>query len=124
MDSKIINVPEYKTCKTKWLTFEDLILIIFFYPTAETKTVYKFTDEPTGRPGDRPPTSDRVGNSHQCTDRFPIQTYWLPRPPSCKQFGFDRTPDQKWMSWTASNSDYNSEVAIDCGLYAFVQSHT
>jgi len=42
--TKIINVADCKTCKKRLLAVEYLILIIYTYPTAKTRTVYKSTD--------------------------------------------------------------------------------
>ena len=57
-DSKMINVADCKTCKTKSLAVEYLTLMIYKYHTAKTRTLYKSTDGPTGRPADNPPNSD------------------------------------------------------------------
>ena len=60
--SKIINVADCKTCKKRLLAVEYLILIIYNYPTAKTRTLYKSTAGPAGRPADNPPNSDRLGD--------------------------------------------------------------
>jgi len=55
MHSKIINVADCKTCKKRLFAVEYLILIIYNYPTAKTRTLYISTDGPAGRPADNPP---------------------------------------------------------------------
>jgi len=60
-DSKIFNVADCKSCKMRLLAVEYLILLIFNYPTAKTRTFYISTDGPAGRPADNPPNSDRLG---------------------------------------------------------------
>jgi len=42
--SKIINVADCKTSKKRLLAVEYLVLIIYNYPTAKTRTLYKSTD--------------------------------------------------------------------------------
>jgi len=46
--SKRINVADCKTCKKILLAVEYLILIIYTYPTAKTRTLYKPTDAHAG----------------------------------------------------------------------------
>jgi len=56
--SKIINVADCTTSKKRLLAAEYLIIIMFNYPTAKTRTLYKSTDGPAGRPADNPPNPD------------------------------------------------------------------
>ena len=63
-DSKIINVADCKTSKKRLLVAEYLIIIMFNYPTAKIRTLYKSTDGPAGRPADNPPNSDGLGVYH------------------------------------------------------------
>jgi len=56
--SKIINVADCKTSKKRSLAVKYLILIMFNYPTAKTRILYKSTDGPAGRPADNPPNPD------------------------------------------------------------------
>jgi len=46
--SKIINVADCKISKKRLLAVEYLILIMYNYPTAKTRTLYKSTDRPAG----------------------------------------------------------------------------
>jgi hypothetical protein len=64
MYSKIINVVDCKTSKKRSLAVKYLILIMFNYATAKTRTLYKSTDGPAGRPTDNPPNPDGVGDFH------------------------------------------------------------
>ena len=58
--SKIINIAGCKESKKRLLPVEHLILIMYNYPTAQTRAIYKSTFGPTGRPADNPPDSDRL----------------------------------------------------------------
>jgi hypothetical protein len=46
--SKILNVANCKTSKKRLLAVEYLILIMYNYPTAKTRTLYESTDGPSG----------------------------------------------------------------------------
>jgi len=48
MSSKKSNVADCKTCKKRSLAVEYLILIIYNYSTAKTRTLYKSTYGPAG----------------------------------------------------------------------------
>jgi hypothetical protein len=56
--SKIINVADCTTSKKRSLAVEYLVLIIYNYPTVKTRTLYKSTDKPAGRPADNPQNPD------------------------------------------------------------------
>ena len=71
--SKIINVADCKTCKKRLLAVEYLILIIYTYPTAKTRTLYKSTDGPAGRPADNPPNSDGLGDLHRTVAELTVR---------------------------------------------------
>jgi hypothetical protein len=64
MYSKIIIVADWKTSKKRFLAVEYRILILYNYPTARTRTLYKSTDRPAGQPTDNPSNSDRLGDVH------------------------------------------------------------
>jgi hypothetical protein len=64
MYSKIINVADCKLSEKRLLAVKYLILIMYNYPTGNTRTLYKSTDGPTGRPADKPPSSDWLGDLH------------------------------------------------------------
>jgi len=98
--SKIINVADCKTCKKRLLAVEYLILIIYTYPTAKTRTLYKSTDGPAGRPADNPPNSDGLGDFHPFGPELTVWVYWQPRLPIWERFGSDLDPDPKWRSGT------------------------
>jgi len=73
--SKIINVADCKTCKMTLLAVKYLILIMYNYPTAKTRTLYKFTDVPAGQPMDNRHSSDRFGDFHQTMPELTIRVY-------------------------------------------------
>jgi len=58
--SIIINIADSETCKNRLLTVKYLMLVIFYYPTAKTRTLCKSTDGPT----DNPPKRDALGDFH------------------------------------------------------------
>jgi hypothetical protein len=43
------------------------------YPTAKTRTVYKSTDGPAGRPADNPPNKDGLGDLHRTVPKLTAQ---------------------------------------------------
>jgi len=102
--SKIINVADCKTSKKRLLAVEYLILIMYNYPTAKTRTLYKSTDGPTGRPTDNPPKSDGLGGLHLTMPELTVWVYWQPGSPIWQQFGSDPDPDPKWQSGTVANT--------------------
>jgi hypothetical protein len=63
--SKIINVADCKTSKKRSSAVKYLILIMFNYSTAKTRTLYKSTDTPAGQPADNPHNPDGLGDLHQ-----------------------------------------------------------
>jgi hypothetical protein len=73
--SKIINVADCKTFKQRLLAVEYLILIMYNYPTAKTRTLYISTDGPAGRPADNPPNPDRLGDFHQIVPELTVRFY-------------------------------------------------
>jgi hypothetical protein len=62
--SKIITVADCKTSKKRLLAVKYLILIMYKYPTAKTRTLYKSTDGPAWQPADNPSNPDRLGDLH------------------------------------------------------------
>jgi len=74
-DSKIINIPACKTCKKKLLAVEYLNLIIYNYPTAKTRTVYKSTDGPAGQPSNKLCNSGRFGDIQRTVPKLTVQVY-------------------------------------------------
>ena len=74
MYSTIINVADCKTSKKRLLAVKYLILIMFNYPTAKTRTLYKSTDGPAGRPADNPANPDRLGDLHRTIPELTVQT--------------------------------------------------
>jgi len=103
--SKIINVADYKTCKKRLLAVEYLILIIYNYSTAKTRTLYKSTDGLAGRPSDNPSNSDGLGDFHWMVPELTIWVYWQPGPPICQRFSCDPDQDPKQRSRTVANSN-------------------
>jgi len=71
--SKIINVADCKTSKKRSLAVKYLILIMFNYPTAETRTLYKSTDGPAGQPADNPPNPDWLGDLHRTVPELTVR---------------------------------------------------
>jgi len=119
-DSKIINVADCKTCKNRLLAVENLILIIFNYPTAKTRTLYKSTDGPTGWPTDNPLNSDGLGDSHWTVPELKVCMDCQPGPPISQWFGFNLDPDPKWRSGTIANT-YPSLRILQASLVPFFQ---
>jgi len=102
--SKIINVADCKTSKKRSLAVKYQILIMFNYPTAKTRTLYKSTDGPSGRPADDPPDPDGLGGLHRTVSELTFQVCWQPRPPIWQRFGSDTDLDPKWRSGTLANT--------------------
>jgi len=73
-DSKIINIAGCKICKKRLLAVKYLLLVIYKYLTAKTKTLYKSTNGPAGQPADNLPNSDALGEIHQTV---PELTVWV-----------------------------------------------
>jgi hypothetical protein len=72
-DSKIINVADSKTSKKRSVAVKYLILIMFNYPTAKTRTLYKSTDGPAGQPADNPPNPDGLGDLHRTVPELTVR---------------------------------------------------
>ena len=94
-DSKKINVADCRTCKKRLLAVEYLILIIYDYQSAKTRTLYISTDGPTGRPADNPSNSDRLGEFYRTMPKLTVQV--------------DRQPDRQFvngsvLTWTRTQS--------------------
>jgi len=106
--SKIINVADCKTSKKRSLAVKYLILIMFNYPTAKTRTLYKSTDGPAGRPADNPPNPDGLGDLYRTVPELTVPVCWQPGPPIWQWFGFDLDPDLKWRSGTVANTSLAS----------------
>jgi len=102
--SKIINVADCKSSKKRALAVKYQILIMFNYPTAKTRTLYKSTDGPAGRPADNPPNADGLGDLHRTIPEFSVRVCWQPGPPIRQQFGSDPDPVPKWRSGTVANT--------------------
>jgi len=117
-DSKIIEVADCKTCKKRLLAVECLILLIFNYPPAKTRTLYISTDGPAGQPADNPPNSDGMGDSHWTVPEFVVRVYWKPGSPICQQFDSDPDPDAKWRSGPIANTTllYSGKKDINMGI--------
>jgi len=75
MYSKIIDVADCNTCKKRLLAVQYLIVIIYTYPNAKTRTLYKSTDGPAGRPADNPPNSQGFGELHRTGPALTIRVY-------------------------------------------------
>jgi hypothetical protein len=73
--SKIINVADCKTSKKRLLASEYLIIIMFNYPTAKTRTLYISTDGPTGQPADNTPNPDGLGDLHRTVRELTVRVY-------------------------------------------------
>jgi hypothetical protein len=115
--SKIINVTDCKTSKKRSLAVKYLILIMFNYPTAKTRTLYISTDGPAGRPTDNPPNPDGLWDLHRTVPELTVQVCWQPGLPIWQQFGFDPNRHPKWRSGTVANTscgamvEFNNRVA-------------
>jgi len=73
--SKIINVADWTTCKKRLLAVEYLLVIIYNYSTAKTRTLYRSTDEPPVRPADNLSNSDGFGNFHRIMAALIVQVF-------------------------------------------------
>jgi hypothetical protein len=102
--STIINVTDCKTSKKRLLAVKYLILIMFNYPTAKTRTLCKSTDGPAGRPADNPPNPERSGDMHRTVPEWTVQVCWQPGLPIWQRFGSDLDLDPKWPSRTIANT--------------------
>jgi len=105
-DSKMINIAECKTCKKRLLAVECQLLIIYYYPSAKTRTLYKSTNGPAGRPTDNRPNSDGFGDFHRTVPELTVQVYWQSGLPICQQFHSEPDPDLKWWSGTIANTSH------------------
>jgi len=102
--SKIINVADCKTSKKRSLAVKYLILIMFNYATAKTRTLYKSTDGPAGRPADNPPNPDRLGDLHGTVPELTVRVYCQPGRPIWQRSSSDPDPDPKGQSGTVANT--------------------
>jgi len=102
--SKIINVADCQTSKKRSLAVKYLILIMFNYATAKTRTLYKSTDWPTGRPADNLPNPDGLGDLHRTVPELRVRVGCEPGPPIWQRFGSDPDPDPQWRSGTVANT--------------------
>jgi hypothetical protein len=73
--SKIINIADSKTSKQRILVVKYLILIMYNYPTAKTRTLYKSTDGPAGQPTDNLPNPDWLGELHRNLPELTVLVY-------------------------------------------------
>jgi hypothetical protein len=93
--SKIINVADCKTSKKRSLAVKYLILIMFNYPTAKTRTLYKSTDGPAGGLADNPPNPDGFGDLYRTVPELTVRVCWQLGSPIWQQVGFDPDSDTK-----------------------------
>jgi len=106
-DSIIINIAVYTTFKKRSLAVEYLILIIYYYPTAKTGTLYKSSDGPT----DNPRNSTGLGDFHWTVSEIPVLVNWQPDTPISHQFGSNPDPDPEWQSRTDVNTRCKDGIA-------------
>jgi len=92
-DTKLIDIANCSTSKSTFLVAENVILIRYYYHTANTRALYEYIDGPTGRPADNPPNWDGLGVHHGTVPEWAVQVYWQPRPPICQWFSLDPDPD-------------------------------
>jgi len=119
--SNIINVADCKTSKKRSLAVKYLILIMFNYATAKTRTLYKSTDAPAVRPADNPPNPDGLGDLHRTVPESTVRVCWQPGPPIWPQFGSDPDPDPKWRSRTVANTRYHN-ISLETGICQLIYS--
>jgi hypothetical protein len=112
--SKIMNVADCKTSKKRSLAVKYLILIMFNYATAKTRTLYKSTDGPAVRPADNPPNPDGLGDLHRTVPELTVRVCWQPGPPIWQRFGSDPDPDPKWRSGTVANTRCSWALEYSC----------
>jgi len=111
-DSTIFNVADCKTCKNRLLAVEYLILTIYNYPTAKTRTLYKSTDGPAGLPAHNPPNSDGLGDFHRTMPEMTVGVYWQPGPSCFQRFSSNPDPDPKWPSGTIANTSWRCALRM------------
>jgi hypothetical protein len=102
--SKIINVADCKISKKRSLAVKYLIVIMFNYWTAKTRTLYKSTDGHAWRPADNPPNPNGLADLHRTVPELTVRVCRHPGPPIWQLFGSDRDLDAKWRSGTVANS--------------------
>jgi len=103
-DSTITNIADCKTCKKRLMAVKYVILKIYYYPTAQIRTLYKSTDGPAGRLADNQLNSAGLGDFHWTTPDLTVQVYWQPGPPINQRFRSNLDPDRKWQSGTVTNT--------------------
>jgi hypothetical protein len=74
-DSKLIDIANCKTCKNILLVVEYAILIRYYYQTTKTRALYESIDGPAGRPADKPPNSDGLGDYHRTVPKLMVRVY-------------------------------------------------
>ena len=64
IDSKIIDIAHWKTCKKRLLAAQYMILTRYYHQIPKTRAMYESTDEPTARRADNPSHADWLRDFH------------------------------------------------------------
>jgi len=106
MNCKIINITNCETCKMRLLAVEYVIVISYYYQTANAKALCESIDEPAAHPTDNPPNWDRWGVFNRTVPKVIVSVDWQPDMPIRQRFCFDLDPDPKRPSGTIANSTH------------------
>jgi len=91
-DSKTIAMANCKPCNKRLLAAEYMILVTYYYQTAEARAVYESTDGLAGQLADILANSDMLRELHQIILKLPVRVYWQPGLPIWPWFGPDPEP--------------------------------
>ena len=103
-DCKIIDIAICETCKKRLLAAEFVILVRYYYQTANARGLYESTDRPAGRPADNPPNSDELSDPLWTLPELTVLMYWRPGRWIWQLFGFDQDLDLEQRSGTFCNT--------------------
>jgi hypothetical protein len=107
-DTKLIDIANCSTSKSSLMVAENLILIRYYWHTANTRALYESIDGPTVRPADNPLNSDGLAVYHGTVPEWAVWVYWRPGLTFWQQFVLDPDPDPKWPSGTVANTTQDS----------------
>jgi len=85
-----------QACKNLSLVVENAILIRHYSHTPRARALIESMDGPSGRPGDNPPNSDRLGVDHPTVSGLMVRVYCHPGPPIWQWCGVDPDLSPSW----------------------------